>query len=120
MIPVKCESRVCKANLSNFSKTYYVDSLNAPCPSCGTCGGLVACDYIHLVVEDRFGHLESKLDGKRYKFACGRANRMYLMPVNTPGFPRSYTNLPSACTCTDCLLAFGAEELNGELKLKAS
>lgn len=118
MIPVKCESLPCKANLKNFAKTYYVDSIKSPCPTCSISGNLIACDYIHLVVEDRFGHLESTIDGKKYKFACGRANKLYRMPINTPGFPRSYTKLPSACTCPECLLAFGAEELNGELKVK--
>lgn len=115
MIPVKCESRECKLVLENYRRTYYVDSLEAPCPTCGLKGGLVPCELIHLVVESKYGLMESKLNGKRYKFACNTANNMYRRPINTPGFPRYYTSEVIGCTCPECLLEYGAIETNGEL-----
>lgn len=116
-IPVKCDSPPCRASFINFRKTFYVDSLEAPCPSCSLKGYLSRCEDIHLVVPDKHGHLESKVDGQRYRFLCGRANRLFRLPINTPGFPHHYTSVPSACTCTECLLEYGSQQLNGELLL---
>lgn len=118
LIPVKCISPACKLNADNYRKTFQVDSLEAPCPSCGMSGHLLACEYVHLVVRDRFGHMESRIDGHRYKFACSYANEMFKRSHNTPGFPRMYSPNLSVCTCPYCLKELGAVESNGVLLLK--
>ena len=119
MIPVKCESPPCKSSLLNFRKTFYVENLaESPCPSCGLSGHLVSCATIHLIKPERFGVLESRQDGRRYAFLCADANRLFRAPLATPGFPHAYTTVVSACTCEQCLLSYGAQELNGELLVR--
>lgn len=117
MISCKCDSPACRASFANYTKTFFVDSLQAPCPSCGLVGYLSPCEIIHLILEDRFGILQSVQDGRRYRFACGEANRLFRFPVNTPNFPHHYTSIPSACTCTQCLLEYGGQMLGGEILL---
>lgn len=118
LIPVKCVSPKCKLSLENYRTTFQVDSLDAPCPSCGEKNHLLPCEYIHVIVPDRFGHMESRRDGLRYRFVCSYANEMFKRPHNTPGFPRMYSPNPMACTCPYCLKELGAVESNGVLVFK--
>jgi len=114
MIPVKCESAPCKSSLATYRSTYYANSLADACPSCGLSGFLVPCAIIHHLVEDRYGPIQGQ-DGKRYNFGCESARRGYRSHWKDPRYPRHYTPIISAVSCTDCLLGLGARELNGEL-----
>lgn len=119
--PMKCDSEACRSDLSNFRRTFYVDSLDAPCPNCGLKGFLSPCANIHLIVPDRYGPIASGIAPKRFgqpqrfNFLCSAARQGYLLPVNHPLYPRHYTAVPSACTCTECLLEYGGKQLNGEI-----
>ena len=103
-IPVHCMNEKCA---SRFSDTYFVDSLEAPCPGCGERKFLYPCDAVHLVVESLTGPLPSKITGLRYNFACDLARKAYNYGLKHPGFPIHATMLEQACNCPDCLKRVG-------------
>jgi hypothetical protein len=110
-----CESPACKLDVSTFTKTYYLDSPEAPCPSCGLSGHLVQCERIHLIVPMRNGPIHSKVENKNYGFLCHRAQKNFVLyPPGHPMYPMFYTAVPQAATCQECLIEFGAKFINAE------
>ena len=120
-IPFKCDSPACRSDLTNFRRTFYVDSGESPCPNCNLAGYLSPCATIHLLVQDRYGPITSSSTPRKYgeiarfNFLCDVARKGYLLPFNHPLYPRHYTDMPSACTCTACLLEYGGHQINGEI-----
>ena len=92
---------------SRFSDTYYVDSLNAPCPRCGEKRFLYPCNSVHLIQETLTGPLFSKITGKRYHFVCDLARRAWNYGIKHGGFPMHHTQEPAAANCSDCLRLSG-------------
>lgn len=110
-----CESPKCRTDLSTFSKTYYLDSPQAPCPKCGISGYLVMCDVIHFLVRDSHGGVTFGGGKLRHRFLCSKANRDFkLFPPGHPKHPNLYTMTPRGVTCEDCLIEFGAKLINAE------
>jgi hypothetical protein len=116
MIPVKCESPPCKSSLMNFRSTFYVFSLESPCPSCGLRGHLQPCEFIHLIIPDKFGTLVGQ-NNERYQFLCPKAKAAFLSSPLNPEYPKFYSPVIAAVTCPECLKLYGAKELNGEFHL---
>lgn len=111
MIAVHCESPACTQDITTYTRTYQVDSLRAPCPLCGLSGYLVPCERIHLIALDPKGPLRSGEDGKRYAFLCAKANDGFKKHARHKDHPVHFTAVPRACTCVDCLLAYGAKQI---------
>lgn len=114
MIPVKCESPACRSSLHNFTKTFYVESMDSECPSCGLTGSLRRCEQIHLLVPSLLGAIVGE-DGQHYKFGCKSSREGYNRHYQHPTHPRFYSPVPRAVTCPDCLFEYGASLIEGEL-----
>ncbi len=113
--PYHCESPACKSDLTTFTRTYYLDSPDDPCPLCGLSGHLVLCENIHLIVPDRYGPLKFAATNGSFRFLCHGAQRDFrLYPMGHPRYPYFYSQLIRACTCEDCLLEYGAKFINAE------
>jgi len=104
LIPVHCMNPECR---SRFSDTFYVDSLHAPCPSCGAKEFLYPCDAVHLLVPSITGMIVSKTSGRRYNFACTLARKAWTHGLKHPGFPIHHTVYPESTTCSECLQRAG-------------
>jgi len=110
-----CESPACKQDLSTYTKTYYLESAEAPCPLCGLSGHLVVCEVIHLIVPSRNGPMYAPETGGNYKFLCKTAQRNFtLYPQNHPNHPMFYSPLIKAVTCEECLIEYGTKFINAE------
>ena len=110
-----CESPKCRSILSTFTKTYYLDSPEAPCPKCGIVGHLTLCDVIHFLVRDPYGSVTFGNGKLRHRFLCAKANRDFkLFPPGHPKHPNLYAVSAKAVTCEDCLIEFGAKLINAE------
>lgn len=104
LLAVHCMNPGCR---SKFSDTYYVDSLEAPCPGCGDKGILYPCNAVHMLVESLAGPLHSAITGKRYNYACSLARKAYNHGLKHPGFPIHHSLVPSAVNCPECLKQVG-------------
>lgn len=110
-----CESPACKRDITTFTKTYYLDSLQAPCPKCNMSGYLVACDTIHFLVPSQNGTVTFGKGNKRFRFLCAKANQAFkLFPPGHPKHPNLYAVTPRGVTCEDCLIEYGAKLINAE------
>ena len=103
LVAVHCMNPGCS---SRFSDTSYVDSLHAPCPTCGEKEFLYPCDSVHLIRESSVGPLRST-SGKRYQFVCNLARRAWNHGLVHPGFPIHQTLFPELANCPDCLKSVG-------------
>lgn len=110
-----CQSPACKQDVSTFTKTYYLDSPEAPCPLCGLSGHMVLCEIIHMIVLSRNGPMFVPETGNRYKFLCKTAQRNFMLyPPGHPNYPVFHSPLPKAVTCEECLIEYGSKFINGE------
>lgn len=110
-----CESPACKLDVSTFTKTYYLDSPEAPCPTCNLSGHMVLCEVIHLIVPDRNGPMWSAETNRNYQFACRDAQRNFVLyPPGHSMYPMFYSVIPNAVTCEQCLIEHGAKFINAQ------
>ena len=110
-----CESPACKLDVSTFTKTYYLDSPEAPCPSCGLSGHLVQCEIIHMIVPDKKGPMWAPETGLNYRFLCDEAQKNFIRyPPGHSLHPTYYTPVPKAVTCEKCLIEYGSVFINTE------
>jgi len=118
MLPYRCLSPACKAS-GNAHRTVYVDSPREHCRECLTAKFLRPLMITHLILPDAGKDVHSKVDGQWYGFLCQKSRRGYhdTGVDHLRNYPRSFTHVPSAATCYDCLLEYGAQVTNGELKM---
>jgi len=115
MRPYHCESPACKQDFTTFTRTYYLDSPDAPCPSCKLSGHMVLCETIHLIVPDRKGPMWAPETQKNYQFVCKEAQKNFVLyPPGHPRYPTFYSTVPKVVTCEQCLLEYGAKFINAE------
>jgi len=112
MIAVHCTNPECS---SKFTDTYFVDSLQSPCPSCREKGSLVALEAIHLILPDKNGPLHSSLERRNYRFLCEPATKAWFHGIRHPRYPVYYTRLLEAASCSECLRNYGLRLVEGDL-----
>ena len=120
--PYMCRSPECRTHLQG-GLTLYLFSQRDQCPRCGEKGYLSPLEIIHLIQESSLGgpirgSQRFHNQHKTYEFLCEASHNGFKQPYKAPNHPKSYTLVPSAATCHDCLLAYGAILTGSVLALK--
>lgn len=125
MLPYRCHSPEClRSGQSTFSlEIAYYDSPSAECHKCGKSGHLRPCAVVHLIQPTERGIIRGRdlfknPTGIRWEFLCKAAREGYRSHPKSPLQPKRYTVSPDSATCYECLLEFGAREVNGTLTLR--
>jgi hypothetical protein len=120
--PYVCRSPQCRKNPEG-GVTLYILSQRDPCPRCGEKGYLSPLEIIHLIQESSLG---GPIKGnsvfnnqcKTYEFLCESSHTGFQQPYRSPNHPKSYTLVPAAATCHDCLMVYGAKLVEATLIMK--
>tara|TARA_R110000824_G_C14817882_1_gene636355 strand:- start:37 stop:501 length:465 start_codon:yes stop_codon:yes gene_type:complete len=129
LFPVRCKNRSCSAYgqrmylpFSERRKRWeLLDEAAHKCLGCEKPYGL--CAVVHLLTPDENGQVHGSLEtsmgvfvehpNKRWEFICDNSKRGYQEQKDSIDYPYSFTPVPSAATCYDCLEKFsklGTEE----------
>ena len=112
LLPYRCYSPTCKANLALYSHITYLPSREEPCPHCKERGYIHELAIIHLIQLSQFGIIKASKFAEqhgtakasdRYDFLCEKSKTGYKEIVKSPNQPRHYTDLPESATCLYCL-----------------
>lgn len=116
--PYYCTSLECRERSVYEPDTLiaYYESQQDACSYCGQRGFLVPGALTHLIQPAEEGiirgvDLEGRRTGVRWEFLCARSRRGYRAAPSSPQYPKSFTALPSASTCYDCLTEFARRRL---------
>ena len=119
--PYVCRSPKCCSH-PHGGITLYLLSQREPCPRCGEKGYLSPLEIIHLIQVSSNGPIKGSSvfnnQNRTYEFLCESSHIGYQLSYKAPNHPKSYTLVPTAATCHDCLMAYGAKLTGSTITVK--